>query len=295
MKPLTLALSACLAAMAMSSAYAETPEWTQPQTPFRIYGNTYYVGTRGLSAILITSPQGMVLIDGTLPKNAPQIEANIKALGFRLTDVKLILNSHAHFDHAGAIATLARDSGARVEASEAGAHALMLGGADREDPQYGEAPTFAPIANVAVVRDGGVVRLGELAITAHYTPGHTPGSTTWTWQACEAGRCENVVYADSLGPYSADGFRFTDDAAHPHRVEDYRHGIDVIAALPCDILITPHPDQSNFLERVAARDSGVRSNPLIDTGACRAYATDGRAKLEARLAKERVNVGKASP
>ncbi len=297
MKPLTVALSACLAALTMSSAYAGNPEWTQPQKPFRIYGNTYYVGTRGLSAILITSSQGLVLIDGTLPDNAPQIEANIKALGFRLADVKLILNTHAHSDHAGAIAALARDSGARVEASEAGAHALMLGGADPQDPQYGEAPLFPPVAHVAVVRDGGVVRVGELAITAHYTPGHTPGSTTWTWQACDAGRCENMVYADSLSPISADGFHFTDDATHPHRVEDFQHGIDVIAGLPCDILITPHPEQSDFLDRVARRDAGVRPDRVIDTGACRSYAAEGRAKLEARLAKERaapVEPGKPS-
>jgi metallo-beta-lactamase class B len=287
MKPLTIVLSACLAALTMSSVHAGDPEWTQPQKPFRIYGNTYYVGTRGLSAILITSSQGMVLIDGTLPENAPQIEANIKALGFRLTDVKLILNTHAHVDHAGAIATLARDSGARVEASEAGAHALMLGGKDPEDPQYGETSAFTPIAHVGVVRDGGVVRVGELALTAHYTPGHTPGSTTWTWQACDAGRCENMVYADSLSPISAEGFRFTDDAAHPHRVEDFQHGIDVIAALPCDILMTPHPGQSDFLDKVARRDASMRPDPLIDTGACRSYAADGRAKLEARLAKER--------
>lgn len=297
MKPLNVALSACVAAAAMSCAYADMPEWSQPQKPFRIYGNTYYVGTRGLSAVLITSPRGLVLIDGTLPNNAPQIEANIKALGFRMTDVKVILNTHAHVDHAGAIAVLSHDSGARVEASEAGAHALRLGGDDPEDPQYGETPAFTPVTNVVVVQDGGVVRVGDLAVTAHYTPGHTPGSTTWTWQACDAGRCENMVYADSLSPISADGFRFTDDAAHPHRVEDYRHGIDVIAGLPCDILMTPHPEQSDFLDKVARRDAGARPDPVIDAGACRAYAAEGRAKLEARLAKERAapaNAGKPS-
>jgi metallo-beta-lactamase class B len=277
-----------------TAAHAGDPEWTQPQKPFRVYGNTYYVGTRGLSAILIDSPQGMVLIDGTLPQNAAQVEANIKALGFRVTDVKLILNTHAHFDHAGAIATLAHDSGARVAASEAGAKAMMLGGKDPEDPQYGEADAFTPIVNVEVIRDGGVARVGDLAITAHYTPGHTPGSTTWTWQSCEADRCVNMVYADSLSPYSADGFHFTDDARHPQRVENYLHGIDVIAGLPCDILLTPHPSQSGFLERVARRDAGVKPNPLIDKGACRAYAEAGRQKVQARVAKEKAEQGGAN-
>ncbi|WP_266183518.1 subclass B3 metallo-beta-lactamase [Dyella humicola] len=295
MKPFAILLSTCLAVLSTSFALAESPEWTQPQKPFRIYGNSYYVGTRGLSAILIASPQGLVLIDAPMERNAPQIEANIKALGFRVADIKLILNTHAHFDHAGAIATLARDSGARVEASEAGAKALMLGGKDPEDPQFGDASLFAPVAKVTLVPDGGVVRVGDVAITAHYTPGHTPGSTTWTWQSCDAGRCVNMVYADSLYPYGANGYHFTDDAAHPHRVEDYRRGIEAIAALPCDILITPHPDQSDFLDRVARRDAGTRPNPLIDANACRAYAESGRAMLQARLAKERAEAKGAGP
>jgi metallo-beta-lactamase class B len=297
MKPLSrTVLGACLALVAATSAYAGSPDWTKPEKPFRVYGNTYYVGTHGLSAFLIDSPRGMILIDGTLPQNAGQIEANIKALGFRVSDVKLILNTHAHFDHAGAIARLAHDSGARVAASEAGARAMMLGGKDPEDPQYGEADSFAPVAKVEVIRDGGVARVGELAITAHYTPGHTPGSTTWTWQSCEAGQCLNMVYADSLSPIAADGFQFT-DPAHPQRVENYLRGIDVLAALPCDILLTPHPDQSDFLERVARRDAGVKPNPLINKDACRAYAEAGRQRVEARLAKERAEQGggKTSP
>ena len=295
MKPLAILLSTCLAALSTSFALAESPAWTQPQKPFRIYGNTYYVGTRGLSAILIASPQGLVLIDAPMERNAPQIEANIEALGFRVADIKLILNSHAHFDHAGAIATLVRDSGARVEGSAAGAKALMLGGKDPEDPQYGEASAFAPVAKVTVVADGGVVRVGDIAMTAHYTPGHTPGSTTWTWQACDAGRCLNMVYADSLSALSADGYHFSDDAAHPHRVEDFRRGIGVIASLPCDILVTPHPDQVDLLDKVARRDAGAAPDPVIDAKACRAYAQSGRASLDARLAKERTAMKNAGP
>ncbi|MHA6204496.1 subclass B3 metallo-beta-lactamase [Dyella soli] len=278
---------ACLGAVAVAAAHAEPAAWSQPQKPFRIHGNTYYVGTRGLSAILIASPQGLVLIDGPLARNTAQIEASIKALGFRLTDIRVILNTHAHGDHAGAVAALARDSGARVQASVAGAKALMLGGNDPDDPQFGDAPTFAPVASVMTVPDGGSVRVGDTVLTAHYTPGHTPGSTTWTWQSCEAGRCLSMVYADSLSAVSADGYRFTDDAAHPRRVEEFRHSIDAIAALPCDLLITPHPDQSAFLEKVARRDAGVAPDPVVDAGACRAYAAAGRAALEARLARER--------
>ncbi|WP_199096817.1 subclass B3 metallo-beta-lactamase [Dyella sp. ASV21] len=274
-----------LAALGSTALHAQSPEWSQPQKPFRIYGNTYYVGTQGLSAILIATPSGLVLIDGTLQRNVGQVEDNIKALGFRVGDIKLILNSHAHFDHAGAIAALAHDSGAKVMASAAGANALRLGGKDPGDPQYGEASPFPPVAAVSVVADGGVVKVGDVALTAHYTPGHTPGSTTWTWQSCEAGRCEHMVYADSLGAFAADGFRFS-DPAHPRRVADYQRGIAVVAALPCDILLSPHPDQSQLLERIAKRDAGATPNPLIDSGACRAYADAGKAKLAARLARE---------
>jgi metallo-beta-lactamase class B len=286
MKPFICGLIACLAAMVALPSHSQDPTWTEQQKPFRIYGNTYYVGMRGLSAILITSPQGHVLIDGTLEVNSAQIEDHIKALGFRLQDVRLILNSHAHGDHAGAIAALARDTGAQVRASTAGARALMAGGKDPEDPQYAAISTFPRVPGVTEVQDGEAVRLGSLALTAHYTPGHTPGSTTWTWRSCEGDRCLDMVYADSLTPISNNTFRFTDDAAHPHRVEAFRRAIYTVASLPCDILMVPHPDAIEFMDKVARRDKGVRPDPLIDTGACRAYAAVAGHKLDARLAGE---------
>ncbi|SFS13347.1 metallo-beta-lactamase class B [Dyella sp. OK004] len=261
--------------------------WTQPQKPFRIYGNSWYVGTRGLGAVLITSPQGHVLIDATLPENARQIEANIEALGFRVKDVKLILNSHAHSDHAGAIAALAAASGASVSASEAGAKALMLGGNDPEDPQYGEAPKFPPVAKVGVVADGGSARVGDIAVQAHYTPGHTPGSTSWTWQSCEANRCLHMVYADSITAFSNDTYRYSNNAEHPHREQDFRKTFANVASLPCDILITPHPDASDFLDKVALRDQGKQPNPLVDAQACKTYAATGGVKLDKRLQQEK--------
>lgn len=281
-----------LAAFAASAAQAESPDWSAPQKPFHVYGNTYYVGTTGLSAILIKTSSGLVLIDGTLEGNKAQIEANIQHLGFRVSDIRLILNSHAHFDHAGAIAALAHDSGAKVVASVAGARALSLGGKDKADPQFGEASPFTPVPSVQTIADGGVLQQGDVALTAHYTPGHTPGSTTWTWESCEASRCVHMVYADSLGAFAADGFQFS-DPAHPERVADYQRGIATIATLPCDILMSPHPDQAQLLERIAKRDAGVKPNPLIDSNACRAYAAAGEAKLKARLAKEQAARGAA--
>ncbi|GAB2789284.1 subclass B3 metallo-beta-lactamase BJP-1 [Dyella kyungheensis] len=295
MKPFFRAtLGVCLGLSIAASAHASPPEWTQPQKPFRIYGDTYYVGMRGLTSILIQSSDGLVLIDGTLPQNAAQIEANIKALGFKLGDVKLILNTHAHSDHAGAIATLAHDTGARVVASEIGAKELMLGGKYPDDPQFAEALDYPAVAHVDTVADDGVVRLGDVEITAHYTPGHTPGSTSWTWQSCEGQRCLHMVYADSVSALTAGSYRYS-DPAHPERVQNFRHGLSVIAALPCDILVTPHPDQIDFLERVAQRDAGAKPDPLLKPDACKSYSGAGSRGLDARLAKEQAAGKGGSP
>jgi len=284
MNPFIRALWVAAAMVATSLAHAHDPRWSQPQQPFHIYGNSWYVGTQGLSAVLITSPKGHVLIDGTLEGNAAQIEANIRALGFHLHDVKLILNSHAHFDHAGAIARLAHDSGAAVAASVAGAKELRSGGNDPDDPQYGMATRYPAVASVEVVDDGAAVRVGPIAVTAHYTPGHTPGSTSWTWRSCEKERCLALAYVDSLTALSRDGFRYSDD---PARVASFRQSFVTVAGLPCDILITPHPEASDFMQKIAARDREHSSAALIDTGACRAYAASAQPRFEARLAKER--------
>jgi metallo-beta-lactamase class B len=273
-----------VAALAATSLHAQMASWSQSQKPFRIYGNTWYVGTKGLGAILITSPQGNVLVDGTLPGNAEQIEANIRSLGFRLQDVKLILNSHAHFDHAGAIARLAHDSGAKVVASQAGAKALRLGGNDPDDPQYGEASRYPPVARVRTVADGESVKLGPISIMAHATPGHTPGGTSWTWRSCEKARCLAMAYVDSLTALGHEGFRYSDD---PARVASFRQSFATVAALPCDILITPHPEASGFMRKIAARDRDRSPDALVDTGACRAYAAAARPRFEARLVEER--------
>jgi len=204
--------------------------WNAPQQPFRVFGNTWYVGTGGLSAVLVTSPQGHVLLDGGLSQSAPRIDASIRALGFRTEDVRLIVNSHAHYDHAGGIAALQRRSGAKVAASASGARALETGEPTPDDPQYAlgrEANGYPPVTGVRVVADGETLRVGDVAITAHYTPGHTPGATTWTWRSCEGQHCLDIVYADSLNAVSAPGFRFTGDATHRSLVglrEQHRRG-----------------------------------------------------------------------
>lgn len=265
---------------------AECTAWNETQKPFRIYGNTYYVGVRGLSAILITSGRGHVLIDGDLPESAPKIVAGIRELGFRVADVKLILNSHVHFDHAGGIAQLQQLSGAVVAASESSARVLTQGHAGADDPQSGSLPGIAAVAHVRVIKDGEVLRVGPLRLTAHLTPGHTPGGTTWTWRSCEGERCLSLVYADSLTAVSANGFLFTRSVTYPHVLQDFAASFRTLESLPCDILLTPHPEASDLWTRLAARDHGDKPDALIDAGACRRLAATARERLESRVALE---------
>jgi metallo-beta-lactamase class B len=273
------------AGVTASHASTNHPDWTAPQKPFRIYGDTYYVGSKGLSAILITSSQGHILIDGTLPENKKLIEGNIRVLGFNVKDIKLILNTHAHGDHAGAIAAIAHDSGAEVAASEKGAKAIMLGGDDPDDPQHGLAPFYPKVASVRIVRDNETVHVGPLAVQAHYTPGHTPGSTSWTWTSCEGQRCLSMAYVDSLTLLGYNGYRYN-DPAHPERLAAVRQTLKTVAALPCDILMAPHPDAIDFLEHAAARKPGETHDLLVDKQACKNYSAMGQQNLDERIAKE---------
>ncbi|MDO1529262.1 subclass B3 metallo-beta-lactamase [Fulvimonas sp. R45] len=266
---------------------ADNPSWTAPQKPFRIYGDTWYVGPRGLGIFLVTAPAGDVLIDGGVPGDAPLIEANVRALGIDLHDIKWILNSHAHSDHAGGMAQLARDTGAQVIANAADAPLLERGG--RDDPEYGDRFPFPPVHVARTVTDGEVLHLGDLLLTAHSTPGHTRGNTTWTWMSCEGARCLHLV---DVGSLSAPGFRLIGNPKYPDVLEDFEHGFAVVAALPCDIPLAPHPGMVDFWERVAKRERGD-ANALVDPAGCRAYAKDARESFEAQLAKQRADAASA--
>jgi metallo-beta-lactamase class B len=268
-----------------ATACPSCAEWNAPQRPLRIYGNTYYVGTHGLTALLIASTRGHVLIDGDLSESSPQIVSNIRALGFRIEDVKLILSSHAHFDHAGGIAELQHASGAAVAASPASASVLERGTSGTDDPQYGVALSFPPVLKVRVIADGETLRVGTLALTAHFTPGHTPGGTSWSWQSCDKGRCLDLVYADSQTPVSADGFSFARNQTYPSVVKDFERGFTLLEHLRCDVVLTPHPGASALWERLAARDNGG-TPPLVDPEGCRRYAATARQQLARRLASE---------
>ncbi|HMS02274.1 MAG TPA: subclass B3 metallo-beta-lactamase [Gemmatimonadaceae bacterium] len=260
-------------------------EWNEPQRPFRVHGNTYYVGTRGLSAILVTSPEGHVLIDGALPESAPLIAASIRALGFRLEDVRVLLNSHAHYDHAGGLASLQRASGAQVLLHPWSAKVLRIGTSTSEDPQYGLLLPFPGVRADRELQDGEVVRVGSLALTAHFTGGHTPGGTTWSWRSCEGSQCWDIVYADSQSPISDDAFRFTRNDRYPVVREDFARAQRLFETMPCDVLLAPHPSLSDAFARQARRDAGD-ATAFRDPSACRNYAALSRSRLADRLARE---------
>ena len=260
---------------------ADNPSWTAPHKLFRIYGNTWYVGPHGLGVFLITARTGHVLIDGGVPGEARLIEANIRNLGIKLRDIKWILNSHAHSDHAGGIAQLAHDTGAQVIANLADTPLLERGGHD--DPEYGDRFPFPPVHVARTVSDGESLHLGDLVLTAHSTPGHTKGNTTWTWTSCERTRCVHIV---DVGSLSAPGFKLIGNPKYPSVVKDFEHSFAVVAALPCDIPLAPHPGMVDFWARVAKGKQGD-VNALIDPTGCRAYAKDARENFEAQLAKQR--------
>ncbi len=279
-----LLLSGCGAtANPLTSPYPvdECPDcvgWNTPREPFHIFGNVYFVGTEGLSAILLTSSEGHVLIDGGLPNTAPLIIENIRSLGFDIADVEVILNSHAHYDHAGGIAALRRASGARVLATVPSASVMESGGSSPDDPQGDLLFDYPATGPVERIEDGQIVAVGPTSLTAHLTPGHTPGGTSWTWRTCEETRCIDFAYADSMTPVSEDGFRFSDS---PSILANFERGIAAIERLPCDVLITPHPSASEFWQRWQRGIDG-----LVDTSACRQYAARVSRQLSNRLASE---------
>jgi predicted alpha/beta superfamily hydrolase/glyoxylase-like metal-dependent hydrolase (beta-lactamase superfamily II) len=285
-KPLCLAAALTLGV----SIAATAADWFAPQEPFALYGNTYYVGTGGISAVLITGPAGHILIDGGPTGGSAQIAEHVRKLGFRVEDIRYILNGHEHFDHAGGIAALQKMSGATVLGSPPSAEVLRSGQPDKRDAQYPSLQAMTPIAKTRAVRDGEVVKLGSLAVTAHFTPGHTPGATSWTWQSREGGRTLNMVYGDSLNALAADGRSFSKNPLYPHARADVERSIATVEALDCDVLVSAHPEQSDLWDK-KANQAKLGNAAFIDRDGCRKYA----AKARATLAKVLVAEGSTAP
>ena len=260
-----------------AKACGDSTDWDQPAPPVRIHGNTYLVGTCGISSILIVGDEGNVLIDGGTEKGAEVIAANIRSLGFKLKDIRYLLMSHEHFDHVGGIARLQQLTGATLVTSAPAEQVLNTGVPGTDDPQGGMHKPFRA-ANVGrVIGDGGDVRLGNIRLFAMTTPGHTPGALSWRWESCDGGVCRTIVYADSLSPISRDDYKFSD---HPAYLAAYRDSIAKIAASRCEILLTPHPSASDMKQRMTGKEK------LFDPEGCKVYAASLSKRLDDRLAKE---------
>lgn len=260
------------------SACKDWDDWDKAGPPFKVHGNTWYVGTCGISALLVTGPQGHVLIDSGTEQGAEVVLENVAKLGFNPRDIKVLLSSHEHFDHVGGMAKLQSATGARVLASPVAAKVLRTGKDTAEDPQSGMHKPMKPVGKVGLLRDGRAVRVGSVAVTPIFTPGHTPGATSWRWQSCEGADCKTVVYADSLSPISRDGYRFSD---HPAYLAAFWRSADRIEAIGCDILIAPHPSASSM--RALLQGGGLASS---GGRPCEFHARMVRANLSTRLAKE---------
>lgn len=256
---------------------AEYDEWDRPAEPFRIHGNTWYVGTCGIAAILIATDDGHALIDTGTEAGADIVLANIRKLGLDPKDIKLIATSHEHFDHVGGVAKVQQATGATVIASEIGIAVLSSGVAHPDDPQAGMHEPMAKIAQGMPWFWGEApYKLDQFGLKPIVTPGHTPGALSWRWQSCEGTDCKTIVYADSLNPISADSYRFSD---HPAYVAAFREGISRVAEAPCDILLTPHPSSSDMLGR-------ARKGTMVGGMNCARYAELKTASLGERLAEE---------
>lgn len=259
--------------------------WLDPTPPVRVFGQTYLVGFGGLNIGLIKTSGGLILIDGAVPQAVPAIEANIRKLGYQVRDIKYILSTEPHYDHASGIAALARDSGATVLASALAAKELRVGVADPDDPQASGLERFPGVTRIRAVRDGEKIMLGGTVVTAVSTPGHTLGSMSWSWPQCEGRRCLTVVFAASTNPTAPDAYRFS-DPAHRLFLAAYDSTFRRLRSMTCDVLITAHPQQSGGDKKLAKLLKRRDPNPYYDPKACQTYADTHEALLKARLDKE---------
>lgn len=264
------------AGKALAAACKDRDGWSDAAPPAKVFGNTYYVGTCGITVLLIDAPGGLVLIDGATEEAVPSILANIRTLGFDPKKVRTLLATHEHYDHVGGLKALQEATGAKVFARREAVATLSSGEPEAIDPQRGAIPPFRGVAVSGELRDGEALPIADIGLTPHATPGHTPGSTSWTWKSCEGATCQTIAYVDSLSAVSADNYRFSD---HPDYVAMMRATFAKVPMLPCDLLITPHPGASELFERMAGR-------PVITVSQCRGYAAGAAQRLDDRLAKE---------
>jgi metallo-beta-lactamase class B len=261
------------------------PDWTEPFPPFRIADNLYYVGSKGLANYLVTTPQGNILINSDLEANVPLIEASIERLGFKFKDTKILLISHAHWDHDAGSAMIKERTGARYMVMDADVPVVESGG--KTDFEYGKTPAFLyrPTKVDRVLHDGDEVKLGGTVLVARLTPGHTKGCTTWTMQVTEQGKTYNVVILGS--PNVNPGYKLVDNTAYPEIAEDYERMWRVLKSLPCDIFLGAHGSYFGLEEKYPLRKEGG-ANPFVDPSGYKKYIAQKEEDFRTELARQKL-------
>ena len=270
------------------SATSATPapsnaDWTEPFPPFRIVGNLYYVGSKGLANYLIVTPQGNILINSDTEKNVPMIKASIEKLGFKFSDTKILLISHAHWDHDAGSALIKKETGAQYMVMDADVPVVESGG--KADFNYGNDPAtlYPPVKVDRFLHDGDEVRLGGSVLVAHLTPGHTKGCTTWTMRVSDGGKTYNVVIVGS--PNVNPGYKLVNNKSYPQIAQDYERMWNVLKSLPCDIFLGAHGEYFGMEAKYARRKQGG-ANPFIDPEGYKSYVAQKEADFYAELKKQ---------
>ena len=271
---------------ATGSVFAQAnPDWTEPFPPFRIADNLYYVGSKGLANYLVTTPQGNILINSDLEANVPLIQASIEKLGFKFKDTKILLISHAHWDHDAGSAMIKEITGAKYMVMDADIAVVESGG--KTDFEYGNSPTtlYRPAKVDRVLHDGDEVKLGDAVLVAHLTPGHTKGCTTWTMQVTDRGKAYNVVVLGS--PNVNPGYKLVDNKAYPEIAEDYERMWRVLKSLPCDIFVGAHGSYFGLEEKYALMKEGS-PNPFVDPSGYKKCIAQKEQDFRAELARQKL-------
>jgi metallo-beta-lactamase class B len=266
------------------SAFAQaSPDWTQPFPPHRVIGNVYYVGSQALASYLITTPQGHILINSSLESSVPLIRESIEKMGFKFGDVKILLISHAHWDHCAGSAAVKELTGAKYMVMDADVPEIEAGG--KGNFQYGDSPTshYQPTKVDRVLHDGDEVKLGDTVLTAHLTPGHTKGTTTWTMKAKEGDKTYNVVIIGS--PNVNAGYKLVNNALYPQIASDYERMFRVLKSLPCDVFLGAHGNYYGMEAKYARMKEGG-PNPFIDPDGYKSYVAEREQTFRAELAKQ---------
>jgi len=263
-------------------APAEIPaSWTNPVEPTRVVGNVHYVGTEDLGSWLIVGKDGAILLDAPLDDNVALILRNVEKLGYDPAKIRILLNSHAHLDHAGGLAKIKKATGAKLYLSAQDAELAARGG--RNDFAFGDTLAYPPVKADAIVGDGETIRLGDIAMTAILTPGHTKGCTTWRTTVLEGGKPLTVLF---LGSLSAPGYTLIDNDKYPRILDDYRRSFDKLRDLDVDVFLANHGSFFDLTAKLKKKAEG-RANPFIDRTEFPAFLEGTRSSIEKEAAQQR--------